>query len=192
MIIFSVGNKWRYSGLVKTEKDALGLLALEVYFQATGCRYNLIKKLTIGEVMSSTRMAMECPYCREKTQDDWRRHKKRCRKRRKAKRRGEVGKEEADPWANPNWTMAFRDHKAFRGKVLPVVVDNTIHDLLVKWIRRQHGGDGPDTRLFTGLRWENLLTLLGRIVSRRVLKKAEGNGPIGSKVSKHVYKLCLA
>ena len=42
--IFSIGNKWRYPGLkVRNDKEALMLLALEVYFQASGCRYNLIK-----------------------------------------------------------------------------------------------------------------------------------------------------
>lgn len=72
---------------------------------------------------------------------------------------------------------------------LPVVVDGQIHDLLVAWINKQHGDDGPETRIFSGLRWENLLTMLGRIVSRETLKKAEGNGPIGSKVNEYVYKL---
>ena len=69
----------------------------------------------------------------------------------------------------------------FSGKGLPVVIDNLIHDLLVAWIRRRHPNDSGETRLFTGVRWENLLTMLGRIVSQKVLKGAEGSGPIGSK-----------
>ena len=69
----------------------------------------------------------------------------------------------------------------FSGKGLPVVIDNLIHELLVAWIHRRHPNDSGETRLFTGVRWENVLTMLRRIVSQKVLKGAEGRGPIGSK-----------
>ena len=60
--IFSVGNKWRYPGLkVRNDKDALMLLALEVYFQASGCRYNLIK-VSKGVDQHDFVYAKSCPY----------------------------------------------------------------------------------------------------------------------------------
>ena len=130
--------------------------------------------------MSSTRVPYACNYCKELVSDAWRKHRKSCKKFKKAYRRG-LAKKEGNPWANPSWTIAFRSHKTYRGKGLPVVVDNLIHDLLVAWIRRRHPDDSGETQLFRGVRWETMLTMLGRIVSPKVLKGAEGRGPIGSK-----------
>ena len=111
------GNTWKFPGLkIMNDRDVLVLLALELYFQASGCRFNLIKKLTIDEVMGSTRVPYACHYCKELQTGVWRKHRKVCKKFKKAFRRGQVGKKEGDPWANPSWTIAFRSHKTYRGK----------------------------------------------------------------------------
>ena len=154
------------------------LLALEVYFQAAGCRFNAVKQMRVDEILNAVKVPEPCPYCEEKT-DDFRKHRRRCRKWKKAKRRGQVSRGEG----NPEYCreIRFRRHKTFRGVGLPVVVDRQLHDLLVLWIHRTHGEEAPDVRIFEGIRWEYLLTMLKRIVGAEVLAKAKGSGPIGSK-----------
>ena len=137
-----------------------------------------MKKLTVGEILSAVKVPEPCKYCKEKT-DDYRRHKRHCRKWKKAKRRGQVSKEEVNPTYSRE--IRFRKHKTFRGGCLPVVVDSQLYDLLVLWIRRKHSEESPDTRVFDGIRWELLLTMLTRIVGRDIVAKAEGSGRIGSK-----------
>ena len=178
-VFFSIGNTWRYSGLnVRSDRDALVLLALEVYFQAAGGRFNLVKQMSVGEILNAAKVAEPCGYCGEKT-DDYRRHRRRCRKWKKAKRRGQVGEEEDFPTYSRE--IRCRKHKTFRGVGLPVVVDNQLHDLLVLWIDRMHLHEAADTRVFEGIRWEHLLTMLKRIVGGDLISKANDGAPIGSK-----------
>ena len=162
---------------MRKDRDAAVLLALEVYFQAAGCRFNLIKQMQVGEILNAMAVPEPCRYCGETT-DDFRRHRKRCRKWKKAKLRGQVGKEDFPAYSRE---IRCRKHKTFRGVGLPVVVDNQLHDLLVLWIDRMHLREAPDTRIFEGIRWEHLLTMLKRIVGRDTMAKAKESGPIGSK-----------
>ena len=132
--------------------------------------------MTTSEVMDAARVPEPCPYCRMKT-EDFKRHKKECRKAKKAKKKGLA------EFPTPKYSriIKFKSHKTYRGKSLPVVVDSTLHDLLVLWIQRMHVQEAPDTRVFEGIRWEHLLTMLKRIVGSKILAAAKQDGPIGSK-----------
>ena len=141
---------------MRKDRDAAVLLALEVYFQAAGCRFNLIKQMRVCEILNATAVPEPCRYCGE-TMDDFRRHRKRCRKWKKAKKAKKVGKEDFPAYSRE---IRCRKHKTFRGVSLPVVVDNQLHKLLVLWINRMHQQEAPDTRVFEGIRWEHLLTMI--------------------------------
>ena len=160
---------------MRSDRDALVLLALEVYFQAAGCRFNVVQKMSVGEISNAAKVPEPCGYCGEET-DDYRRHRRRCREWKKAKRRGQVGEEEDFPTYSRE--IRCREHKTFRGVALPVVVDDQLHDLLVLWIHRMHLQEATDTRVFAGIRWEHLLTMLKRIVGDEIISKC---GPITSK-----------
>ena len=172
--IFSIGNTWRNS-LIKTERDALVLLALDVFFQSAGCRFNFIRRLTVGEVLEAKRVPEPCEFCGEPT-DHYRRHIRRCRKWKKAKQRGE----ESPTNVSHSRAIFFHHHKTYRGEPLSIVLDQALHKILVLWIRKT-GDQDTERKIFAGLRWEHLLTSLTRIVGKRLLAKASGGNPIGSK-----------
>ena len=171
--ISSIGNTWRNS-LIKTDRDALVLLALDVFFQSAGCRFNFIRKLTVGEVLEAKRVPEQCMFCGEPT-DHYRRHIRRCRKWKKAKQRGEES-----PNVSHSRAIFFHHHKTYRGEPLSIVLDQALHKILVLWIRKT-GDQDTERKIFAGLRWEHLLTSLTRIVGKRLLAKASGGNPIGSK-----------
>ena len=128
--------------------------------------------------MDAAKVPEPCKHCNEKTADH-RRHRLKCKKRRRAKRSGEVVDDEAPAYSRE---IRFRKHKAYRGEGLPVVVDSQLYRLLRLWIRRNHPNEeDPNAPLFGNLHWYNLLTLLTRIVGKKIIAKAEGSGPIGSK-----------
>lgn len=137
--------------------------------------------------MDAARVPEPCPYCREKT-EDFKRHKKQCRKAKKAKRRGQVAE---IPTPKYSRIIKFKRHKTYRGEGLPVVVDSTLHDLLVLWIQRMHVQEGPDTRVFEGIRWEHLLTMLKRIVGEKIVAAAKQDGPVGSKAMRQYVSTYL-
>ena len=172
--IFSIGNTWRNS-LIKTERDALVLLALDVFFQSAGCRFNFIRRLTVGEVLEAKRVPEPCEFCGEPT-DHYRRHIRRCRKWKKAKQRGE----ESPTNVSHSRAIFFHHHKTYRGEPLSIVLDQALHKILVLWIRKT-GDQDTERKIFAGLRWEHLLTSLTRIVGKRLLAKASGGNPFGSK-----------
>lgn len=44
-----------------------------------------------------------------------------------------------------------------------------------------HPQEDPETRVFNGIRWESVVTMLKRIVGSKILAAAKEDGPIGSK-----------
>ena len=155
------------------------LLALELYFQATGCRYNLIQKLTIGEVLTAAKVPRPCKLCNKETAD-YRGHRRKCRSLRRAQLRGEVIADDKAP--SYDREIRFKRHKSFRGASLPVVVDSRLHRLLKLWIRRVHPAEeDPNVFVFGTLRWRRLLRLLARIVGKKIMQNAKDSGEIGSK-----------
>lgn len=155
------------------------LLALELYFQATGCRYNLIQKLTIGEVLTAAKVPRPCKHCNKETAD-YRGHRRKCRTLRRAQLRGEVIADDEAPRYDRE--IRFKRHKSFRGASLPVVVDSQLHRLLKLWIRQVHPDEeDPNVFVFGTLRWRRLLRLLAMIVGKKIMQNAKDSGEIGSK-----------
>lgn len=151
------------------------LLALELYFQACGCRFNAIQKMTVDEILNAAKVPVPCRHCKEQTAN-YRKHRRRCRKWQKAKRRGLVGDDEEIPTYSRH--IRVRRHKTSRGSALPVVVDSRLYNLLSLWIRHMNLEEDPDALPFQGIRWEHLLTVLTRIVGKKRIDKC---GPMGSK-----------
>ena len=64
---------------IRKERHALAFLALQLYFESSGCRFDVISRMTVGYVLDATTLPKPCPWCKEKTRN-LKRHKKNCRK----------------------------------------------------------------------------------------------------------------
>ena len=91
MKTFSMGGEMRYRDEmihIKTDFDFLVLLATQVFMEAAGCRFNAIRKMTVGEIMKAVRVPEPCFGCGEMT-THYRQHIRQCKKLKQAQRRGD-------------------------------------------------------------------------------------------------------
>ena len=70
---------------VATDHDAIVLMATQVFMEAAGCRFNAVRKLTVGEILAAAKVPEPCVACGEMT-THFRKHVRRCKK---LKRRGD-------------------------------------------------------------------------------------------------------
>lgn len=73
---------------IKTNFDGLVLMATQVFMEAAGCRFNLIRKLKVSEVLAAEKIPEPCVACGEMT-THFRKHIRRCKKLKRAKQRGD-------------------------------------------------------------------------------------------------------
>ena len=141
----------------------------------------MIRRLTVGNLLTAEKVPVACKYCKEKT-SHYRRHRKTCRQLRRARRRGDLSDDD-EPAPAYNRVLKFRRHKTFRGVDLPVIVDPPLYRLLKLWRSYSLPNvEDPDTPLFPpNLRWRHLLSLITRVVGKKIVDGAKLDGNIGSK-----------
>ena len=181
---FSQGN-WECD-FIKKERHALAFLALELYFEGSGCRFDIISRMTVGYVLDATLLAKPCPWCQEKTRN-LKRHKKHCQKAQKAKEEGAVsGNEDNDEDARERVVRIMR-HKTSGTRStdggLILVLPARFYKILCLWIRTKHrfGEEDRESLLFEGIRWDAMMAVLAKLVGQKVMEESKESGPIGSK-----------
>ena len=90
---------------IKTDFDALVLLATQVFMEAAGARFNCVRKMTVGEVLNAKRVPEPCFGCGEPT-THYSKHIRHCKKSKRAKQRGDHLRK-----VNYNYNILFFDHK---------------------------------------------------------------------------------
>ena len=151
ILVLLTGGTWINPALgMKSDRDVLKFLALEVYFEAAGCRFDVVRRLSVAYINNATRLPKECPYCKEKT-THLKAHKKECRKRRKAIKRGDIKKEENYVY---DYVVNIHKHKTSDSstKGLVLVISNRLMSILELWVATKHNNRNGDA-IFGSIKW---------------------------------------
>ena len=143
------GGTWLNPALgLKSDRHVLRFLALEVYFEAAGCRFDVVKRLLVAYINNATRLPKECAYCHGKS-DNIKTHKRECRKRKKALRRGQI-KEEED--SKHDFVVNVRKHKTSDSTKLMLVISHRLMKILRNLISTKYK-DADGDALFGSIKW---------------------------------------
>ena len=145
------GGTWLNPALgLKSDRHVLRFLALEVYFEAAGCRFDVVKRLLVAYINNATRLPKECAYCHNKS-DNIKSHKKDCRKRRKARRRGEIKDEEDNVH---DFIVQIHKHKTSDSTKLMLVISNRLIKILRILISTKYKNkDADGVAIFGSIKW---------------------------------------
>ena len=142
-------------------------LALETYLRGNGIRLDVVRNITVSDIMSATPTYTQCPFCQEMV--IWRDHRSVCDLRQAALDNGEddhvVGN-------STDWRFEVHHHKTGNVGHVELVWSDIFMKMVRSWISKL-GLKQTDAPFENAAKWPKVKALIWKIVDKQLLEKTQ-------------------